>query len=335
MGATTSRHYAPLALDSPPNPTASASAAAAAAATTTTDAPLHAVCSACTRSCHSSSAPCSAHSSALLSSSLHTCGSNADHVVPHPSSLHPAAATDAQPEEEPRDDDLVPTMFHWSFGGRHVFVAGAWDDWKLKTPMSKNGQHHMALVYIPCGQFQFKYFVDNTWQCAPNLPTTTDAHGNNNNLITILPVDPQFDVSTPLTEHPPSSPTSSYDQSTLNSSLSTDPPLLPPFLEHRCLKPLPDDISPKVAPLSPHAPSVITKHHPQHRSSRPFFSHVSVDHLYVARSSNPSLRSFSHTSRHYGKLINTVFVTSAPQPQPQQHDARKDDPHRFVSSHPS
>ncbi|KAI0560794.1 AMP-activated protein kinase beta subunit [Gracilaria domingensis] len=332
MGASSSRQYAPLTVDRPrASPCSSLGSTADACSPSCVDA-RPATChpqqpaSLCTRhsavACgtHCADAPTSPPDSGLTRRQ-----DACNHLV-----WSASAATTAS-DDAFDEDDLVPTMFHWNFGGCEVFVAGDWDGWATKAPMSKNGQQHIALVYIPCGQHQFKYYVDHTWQCAPNLPTCTDSLGNKNNLVTVSRPNPQFDLTSPLSDSPPLSPVSSYNQ-TATGDLPNDAPLLPPFLEARYLKPLQEDMSPDIAVAAQNAARTWcdSKQPLSKRSLRPFFSHVTVDHLYVARSleSDP-VRSFSHNARHYGKIINTVFVTSA-----EQHDDVQNSDN-FHEGHPS
>ena len=223
---------------------------------------------------------------------------------------------------ESHEDNLVPSVFTWNFGGHHVYIAGAWDHWQKKTPMDKCANEHIALIYIPCGEYQFKYYVDDNWRCAPNLPTRTDANGNTNNIVSIAPAHLEFDSPTPIDSSAPPSPLATYDQAS-TAEYSADPPLLPPHLEARALKPLPDDISPSVAavnlnPTPPRTPQTprpalpgIPPTGPPDRSERPFFSHVFIDHLYKAQSimDDEEIQCLSQTSRIHGKVVSTVFVT--------------------------
>lgn len=173
--------------------------------------------------------------------------------------------------------------------------------------MYKNGTEYMALIYVPVGEHQFKFFVDDVWQCAPNLPTHTDEHGNTNNLITIEPQESEYDTITPLHDTSPPSPLSSYDQNP-TAEFSVDPPVLPPHLESRMLKPLPDDICPSVQEMKRSAPHDGTPGGV--RKARPFISHVYIDHLYQEKEvREDDVHSLSQTTRVGEKIINTVFVT--------------------------
>lgn len=223
-----------------------------------------------------------------------------------PPQSSPSSSIDQQ-QKSTEDETLVPTVFTWNYGGYSVYVAGAWDNWKSETPMYKNGNEYIALVYIPIGEHQFKFFIDDVWQCAPNMPTRTDEHGNTNNVITVEPKELEFDSNTPLHAGSPPSPLSSYNQSAI-PEFSADPPTLPPHLESRVLKPLPDDISPSVRAMKQSAPHDGTPG--ETRKARPFISHVYIDHLYQEKGAgDDDVHSLSQTTRVGRKVINTVFVT--------------------------
>lgn len=58
------------------------------------------------------------------------------------------------------DERLVPSLFTWTFGGQNVSVTGAWDGWRQKTPMERNGTEWSVVIFIPSGEYHFKYVVD-------------------------------------------------------------------------------------------------------------------------------------------------------------------------------
>lgn len=227
------------------------------------------------------------------------------------------------------DDSAVALPLCWTHGGNQVFVVGSWDSWVRRIPLHAYGNEHTALLYLPEGDFQFKFLVDDVWRCEPDIPTLIDAEGHENNYVSIRRSTPEFDTHVPLHASGPPSPLSSYDQQRC-TDFSTDPPPLPQFLETRVLKPLPDDISPLVSasasvsarlvrhtlssrPASPRpsAPGMnLSTSFPMLR--RPFFSHIFVDHLYETRNSqDDEVLSLSQTSRFGVKVINTVFVVNS------------------------
>lgn len=187
-----------------------------------------------------------------------------------------------------KDDDdgppLVPQQFSWNFGGTEIHITGAWDGWGTKTPMHRaSGGEFVALIYVPVGEHQFKYYVDDNWQCNPSLPTRTDEHGNTNNVINVTIAEREFDSDVSAFARPPPSPIESYDEHS-NADFSVDPPLLPPHL---------------ATPL-------------EYMSS-----HVCLNHVYSSPPENVVHRCedvlcLSLTTRVRGKRINTIFVTTPP-----------------------
>lgn len=248
---------------------------------------------------------------------------SASPVSPSPSVLPPPLSLASD------DDATVPLSLCWSHGGNEVFVVGSWDCWVGRIPLHAYGNEHTTLLYLPEGDFQFKFLVDGVWRCAPDVPTLTDSEGHENNFASIRHSTPEYDTHIPLHASGPPSPLSSYDQQAA-TDFNTDPPPLPQFLETRVLKPLPDDISPLVTasaslsarivrntlssrPASPRpsAPglslsvSLPTPH-------RPFFSHIFVDHLYESRvSKDDEVLSLSQASRFGVKVINTVLIVNS------------------------
>lgn len=88
--------------------------------------------------------------------SVHTRASDTENI-------NPSTASASHHNEEMDDDYLMPSVFTWNFGGKHVYITGAWDGWTEKTPMHKNGAEYTAVIYVPRGEYQFKYFVDDNW----------------------------------------------------------------------------------------------------------------------------------------------------------------------------
>lgn len=230
----------------------------------------------------------------------------------------------ASSQNTPHDDDydrdtLIPTVFHWKFPGTLVYVAGAWDGWRRKAALYRNGREHLALLYLPMGEFQCKFFVDDNWQCAPDLPTRTDEYGNTNNIIKVTNKEPHFDSSAPLLENKPPSPLSSYKQNAC-ADFPSDPPVLPPHLQARTYTILPqEDIPPELPysddPPEPEIPRNSAPHDGAPGSTmadNPFFSHVYVNHLYYGRAEqeDEDVQSLSQTTRIGNKVINTVLVTT-------------------------
>lgn len=261
------------------------------------------------------------------------------HSAPHLLALTqppspPASATPPTPPSPPQTnsptrtpglptENLVPTIFEWRGGGQTVHVRGTWDNYLHVIALDDNGDEHIALAYLPPGEYHFRYEVDGTFRHAPHLPSSADEAGHAVNTLTVLHMQREYNTACGLHDSVPVSPAHSYARPTLPDFLS-DPPALPPHLEARSLKPLPEDISPSVrltpdrpfTPLRPATPTMacpaapgVDPAHGAHAEYRPFFSHVFIDHLYDARNQDDGVESLSQTFRFGSKVINTVFVS--------------------------
>lgn len=228
-----------------------------------------------------------------------------------PDLLH--SPTPPPPPADPDADALVPIVFSWKYQGQLVYVAGAWDKWRRKYPLYRYGPNCIALIYIPIGEYQCKFFVDDNWQCATHLPTKTDEHGNTNNLIKVTHKHLEYDSPAPLDSRKPLSPLSSYRQNTC-ADFPSEPPVLPSHLLSRNLR-----IPPSVTETPPDESDSMPKNSAPHDGapalaharSKPFFSHVYINHLYHAPvdPDEQEVQSLSQSTRIGDKIIDTVFVT--------------------------
>lgn len=63
------------------------------------------------------------------------------------------------------------TEFKWTFGGHSVYVTGAWDDWRFKSPLTRSSPADFTTVLaVPAGTFQYKFIVDGNWKYALQHP---------------------------------------------------------------------------------------------------------------------------------------------------------------------
>lgn len=143
-----------------------------------------------------------------------------------PEDHHPAPL-DASPPPPP---SAVPVVFTWSGRAHHVYVTGSWDDWDAKDVLTRapGSGEYSAVLSLPVGLYQYKFVVDGNWQHNPSLPTTTDAHGNLNNIADVKPHVPEYDVEVSEETAPPS-PKESYDFSFISPEASLGEPPTAPF----------------------------------------------------------------------------------------------------------
>ena len=84
-------------------------------------------------------------------------------------------------------NNILVHEFIWKYGGKQVFLAGSFNDWKADIemiPMASASDYLHAMVALdPTVAWQFKFVVDGVWRCSLELPTVVDSHGNTNNVI--------------------------------------------------------------------------------------------------------------------------------------------------------
>lgn len=211
-------------------------------------------------------------------------------------------------EERPVQKKTVPVVFHWEHGGDEVFLSGSFNNWKTKVPMTKSGNEHTAIIELPSGTHEFKYYVDGNWLHDPGQKTINDHFDGRNNVITVSDSDFDFtkalmtDETAEKKQHTASfdsstggtSPSGSYSKriphhggvhmSTHNSE-SSHPPSLPPHLLNVILNKETEQEDPTMLPV-PH--------------------HVALNHLY-ALSIKDSVMTLSGTHRYKRKYVTTVL----------------------------
>ncbi|XP_004689532.1 PREDICTED: 5'-AMP-activated protein kinase subunit beta-2 [Condylura cristata] len=76
-----------------------------------------------------------------------------------------------------------PTVIRWSEGGKEVFLSGSFNNWSTKIPLIKSHNDFVAILDLPEGEHQYKFFVDGQWVHDPSEPVVTSQLGTINNLI--------------------------------------------------------------------------------------------------------------------------------------------------------
>lgn len=56
-----------------------------------------------------------------------------------------------------------PTMFRWTGGGKDVYLSGSFNNWATKIPLSRSQSNFVAVLDLPEGEHQYKYYVDGQW----------------------------------------------------------------------------------------------------------------------------------------------------------------------------
>lgn len=82
-------------------------------------------------------------------------------------------------------DNLVPTVFKWEHGGKHVYITGTFNNWEKQIPMHRSGNDFTYVHNLKRGKHAFKFIVDDEWRYAPDQPTIADVEGQINNFIDV------------------------------------------------------------------------------------------------------------------------------------------------------
>lgn len=133
-----------------------------------------------------------------------------------------------------------PTVFRWKGAGKDIFISGSFNNWANKIPLNKSHNNFVAILDLPEGEHQYKFYVDGQWTHDPAEPTVTNHLGTVNNVIHVKKTD--FEVFDALMVDSQkcsdmsdlsSSPPGPYHQDPYVCKLEEKfktPPILPPHL---------------------------------------------------------------------------------------------------------
>uniref|UniRef100_A0A8C9K2H0 5'-AMP-activated protein kinase subunit beta-1 n=1 Tax=Panthera tigris altaica TaxID=74533 RepID=A0A8C9K2H0_PANTA len=191
-----------------------------------------------------------------------------------------------------------PTVIRWSEGGKEVFISGSFNNWSTKIPLIKSHNDFVAILDLPEGEHQYKFFVDGQWVHDPSEPVVTSQLGTINNLIQVKKSD--FEVFDALKlDSMESSETSCRD-------LSSSPPG-PYGQEMYVFRSEERFKSPPILP--PHLLQVILNKDTNiscDPALLPEPNHVMLNHLY-ALSIKDSVMVLSATHRYKKKYVTTLL----------------------------
>lgn len=112
------------------------------------------------------------------------------HIPPHQSARNESSGRSVASEPSiitlsGTSEPVVPTVFKWEHGGRHVYITGTFNNWERQIPMHRSGNDFTYVHNLPKGKHAFKFIVDDEWRFAPDQPTIADIEGRINNFIDI------------------------------------------------------------------------------------------------------------------------------------------------------
>ena len=88
-------------------------------------------------------------------------------------------------ETDKTNEIKIPTLFEWKEGGTNIIITGSFCGWSHRFAMAFNQKtnNYELILYLPKGEYQFKFIIDNVWKCSSYYETKTDNNNNTNNYI--------------------------------------------------------------------------------------------------------------------------------------------------------
>lgn len=215
----------------------------------------------------------------------------------HHDILHDEIQYTDRPHETRQAAAKVPAVIRWKGGGKDVYVAGSYDNWQTKLPLSRSHEDFYGIVELPEGEHEYKFLVDGEWKVSRDEPTKENKEGMLNNVLEVNNSD--FEVFEALArdsgtrdkvKEPTHSPPGSYNQEIPREMLedpNIHPPTLPPHLLNKVLLNQDVDLSCE--------PSLLPE--PQH---------VMLNHMY-ALSIKDGVMALSATHRYKKKFVTTLL----------------------------
>lgn len=220
-------------------------------------------------------------------------------TISHPPDDH-ALFTSSNPNEA--EFTHLPTVFRYKGQAKQVYIAGSFNNWKTKIPLTKSQSDFVTILDLPEGQHEYKFFVDGQWVLDPDQKHKESAPGEStrNNVVEVsrsdfevfdaLAMDSSVtDSKGSLTSTFSSSPPGTYIQEIPNKKpyeSSAGPPVLPPHLMQVILnRDIPVTYEPTLLPEP---------------------NHVMLNHLY-ALSIKDGVMVLSATHRYRKKYVTTLM----------------------------
>ena len=103
---------------------------------------------------------------------------------------------------KPAQHCSIPVVFRWDSGGKEVWVCGSFNHWATKIPMTNSHGDFTAIVELPEGRHEYKFFVDGQWLHDPSAEKSENGLGSYNNVMTVTKKDfDEYIETRELTSH--------------------------------------------------------------------------------------------------------------------------------------
>nr|UXK97098.1 AMP-activated protein kinase beta subunit [Haliotis discus hannai] len=195
----------------------------------------------------------------------------------------------------------LPTVIKWEGGGKDVYIAGSFNNWKSRIPLVKSHGDFYTIVDLPEGDHQYKFYVDGQWIHNPNEPTSNNEMGTLNNVVKVKKTD--FEVFEALAIDSRTTNTSRKHQETPDTgSPPTDYGQDIPVRRTDIKQPGPPILPPQLLQV------ILNKDTPAHCEPTllPEPNHVMLNHLY-ALSIKDGVMVLSATHRFRKKYVTTLL----------------------------
>lgn len=117
----------------------------------------------------------------LDQSSMRSRGSRFSRLTKESSAVLKLSRAESKAKE---NEEKTKSIFEWNGGGRNVYIAGSWDDFKEKIPMEslRPGSYRIVLPIPATEQVDYIFFVDGQRRVATDLPSIVNEAGNHVNI---------------------------------------------------------------------------------------------------------------------------------------------------------
>lgn len=199
---------------------------------------------------------------------------------------------------EKNKPQTIATFFEWSGDAKSAYIAGTFNNWRAKIPMVKSHGNFSAIVELPEGVHEYKFYIDDKWVCDPHKDVKSNDFGSDNNVVEVKASDFEVfealavDSLSPGQSSVSGSPPGVYSQNVPHPQLEKvgqhrgGPPNLPPHLKNFLLN---QEISNHCEP-----------------NLLPEPNHVMLNHLF-ALSITDGVMVLSATNRYRKKYVTTLL----------------------------
>jgi len=213
--------------------------------------------------------------------------------------------------ESQNEKKTIPVVFKYpaSPKDKEALLVGSFTSWKETIVMIKSDNDFVAILELPEGKHEYKFFIDGRWEYDLNEPSVDDGQNGRNNVVTVKKSD--FEVMEALTSD---SILTSNQNSNVNKQQSNDHDTArspPGSYDQNCPPTNREEFSPTDKPpfLPPHLLNIIlNKDTAAHYEPAllPEPNHVMLKHLY-ALSIRDGVMVLSTTTRYKQKFVTTCF----------------------------